>query len=234
MKQPQTQNQEVWKDIPDYEGTHQVSNFGRVKGLNRKVIGRHGCLRTIKERILKLGYNRGYCSFSLKKNKSMLVHRAVAMAFLPNPENKPCVNHIDGNPSNNNLNNLEWCTYSENELHSIRVLKKKPNKTALGKFGILNSASKQLGFYDINGNLIYVFGGVCEAASKFKTNRVVIKRAVNGRFKSAYGYIVKCITREEYFKNIHIMENVEVKKLQRLHFKRTGELSNHSKQFFAN
>lgn len=54
-----------------------------------------------------------------------LVHRIVGICFIPNPDNKPCINHIDGNPSNNHVSNLEWCTYSENELHSHHVLGKK-------------------------------------------------------------------------------------------------------------
>lgn len=70
----------------------------------------------------------GYVQVMLKqdgKRKKALVHRLVALAFIPNPLNKPCVNHIDGNKENNSVENLEWCTYSENELHSHRKLGKK-------------------------------------------------------------------------------------------------------------
>ena len=69
------------------------------------------------------------------KRKHYQVHRLVAMCFIPNPDNKPCVNHIDGNTENNNVSNLEWCSYSENELHSYRALGKKPNPNMKGRIG---------------------------------------------------------------------------------------------------
>ena len=94
---------EEWKDIIGYEGLYQVSNLGRVR--------RSG-------KILKGGYNnKGYHTINLCKkgiSKSFFVHRLVAIAFIPNPNNLPIVNHKDENPKNNCIENLEWCTYKYN------------------------------------------------------------------------------------------------------------------------
>ena len=105
--------QEIWRDICGYEGLYQVSNFGRVKSL-----------RFGREKLLKVGVsNTGYANVSLIKNKSKKtfhVHVLVAVTFLPNPENKREVNHIDGDKQNNRVENLEWVTGSENTRHAIQ------------------------------------------------------------------------------------------------------------------
>lgn len=93
---------EIWKDIKDYEGLYQVSNLGRVKSFKHK-----------KERILKLRFTGRYYQAELYKNessKSYSVHKLVAEAFIPNPDNLPCINHKDEDKSNNCVDNLEWCT----------------------------------------------------------------------------------------------------------------------------
>lgn len=102
---------EIWKDIKEYEGLYQVSNLGRVK-------------RVETDRILK-GQNNstGYLRVRLYKNNiayNMRVHRLVAEAFIPNPDNKPQVNHIDEDKTNNSLANLEWMTAKENNNHGTR------------------------------------------------------------------------------------------------------------------
>jgi hypothetical protein len=118
--------QEIWKPVKGYEGIYEVSNFGNVKN-NVKV--------------LSLRVNRGYQYITLYKDgktSSKAVHRLVAIAFIPNAKSKPEVNHIDGDKLNNHINNLEWCTPSENAIHAYATGLKKPRKAS----GELNENAK--------------------------------------------------------------------------------------------
>jgi DNA-binding NarL/FixJ family response regulator len=109
---------EIWKPLKEYEGLYEISNMGKIKSLIKK--------GNIKEQIRKTGLDvsTGYINVMLRKNNKPLtkrVHRLVAEAFVPNPDNKLVVNHIDGNKKNNKASNLEWMTYSENTLHSFKT-----------------------------------------------------------------------------------------------------------------
>lgn len=117
---------ERWKDIEGYEGLYQISDHGRVKSLKR-VVSNGTSIRKIPETFRKIVKTEYYHIHLWKDNKYKLgiIHRLVAQAFIPNPKNKPCVNHIDGNKENNYYKNLEWCTYSENNKHSYDVGLKK-------------------------------------------------------------------------------------------------------------
>ena len=115
---------EIWKPVVGYEGLYEVSNLGRIKSPEGKTTHSvlHGT-RHWKERILKQKTDKkGYKRVELwkdKKHETWLVHRIVAKAFIPVVEGKDCINHIDGNPSNNNVNNLEWCNHLDNLKHAF-------------------------------------------------------------------------------------------------------------------
>lgn len=118
---------EIWKDIKGYEGLYQVSNLGRVKRLKRfiKSSSIFGGKATLKEYILKPRYDskarglkHGYFRVSLR-GKNFCVHRLVADAFIPNPLNKPFVDHIDTDIENNRADNLRWVTASENNTNVL-------------------------------------------------------------------------------------------------------------------
>jgi len=114
---------ELWKSIDedDYKTDYQISTFGRIKSC------KNGHSRILKPFIDK----DGYLSIALSKNakvKKFKVHRLVAKAFIPNPENKETVNHIDGCKMNNSISNLEWNSQSENNYHAIKTGLRKPQK----------------------------------------------------------------------------------------------------------
>lgn len=126
--------EEIWKDIEGYEN-YQVSNMGNVRSLDYRGSGK---IKILKPRLIKTGYY----IVGLSKNrvqKDYRINRLVAEAFIPNPENKPNVDHIDTNPLNNRVDNLRWCTQKENINNPITL--KKMSMTAKGK--ILSDETKK-------------------------------------------------------------------------------------------
>jgi hypothetical protein len=130
---------EFWSPIEGYESLYEVSNWGRIKSLEKVILYSNGRRYLYEEKILKLNPSNGYRTISLVKDKvkvTHMVHRLVAFAFKENPLSKPFVNHEDGDRSNNYYLNLTWSTNSENQYHSYNVLGNKAVK------GESNGASK--------------------------------------------------------------------------------------------
>jgi hypothetical protein len=115
---------EIWKDIKGYEGIYKVNYLGIVIRIGGSV-KRKEHLMYVPLKIMKpIDNGKGYLRIKLtinNKEKRIMLHRIIAEAFIPNPYNKKCVNHIDGNKNNNSLSNLEWCTHKENSQHSIMI-----------------------------------------------------------------------------------------------------------------
>lgn len=174
---------EIWKDIEGYEGLYQVSNIGNVKSMN------YG--RTRKEKLLNLNLDgRGYyyvvlCKDGIHKNKT--IHRLVAMAFIPNPDNKREIDHIDTVRTNNNVENLQWATRKENSNNPIS--RRKNSASKIGTFGILNGRSIPLLQYSKTGEFIAKFAGAREAARAIGADPSSITKTCKRKRPTAGGFI---------------------------------------------
>lgn len=159
-----TNKGEIWKDVVGYEGKYKVSNQGRVYSLTRI---RNNGGRLYKGRMLRGELCRGYYCVALLdgngKHKLCKVHRLVAMAFIPNPENKPQVDHVDGNPQNNNVWNLRWATARENVCNPNTLCHKTPLMTG-GK----NPMAKPIVSVDIETGVVRYYGCSEEALVELK------------------------------------------------------------------
>lgn len=158
----------IWKDIKGYEGIYSVSNTGLIKSVSRK-----GNWTDV---ILKpCVYKKGYLYVNLNKNskgKKFKIHRLVAEAFIDNPENKPCINHKDGDKTNNNDWNLEWVTNSENTQHMCYILGK--TVTPIKAF--------------LNGIFIQDFKSVREAGRILNIDSSGISGVLTGKYKQYKNY----------------------------------------------
>ena len=182
--------EEVWKDVKGYEGYYQVSNLGNIKSLERIIenSGTRTGYYKVKERILKPRENtnrNGYYELSLRKDgkeKRFKVHRLVACAFIENPYNKPEVNHIDGNKSNNCVSNLEWTTSKENKEHAWNI-------------GLNNSNHKKRPIKCNENNMC--FESVVQASKELNCDRRCIFRVLKGEVKNIKNMTFSYITYKE-------------------------------------
>ena len=181
--------EEIWKDIPGYETLYQVSNLGNVRSLDhiRKNGKKENQICISKGKILKQAKQKesGYMFAVLSKNgktKGFRVHRLVAETFLENPNNYKCVNHKDENKENNNVNNLEWCSYLYNNNYGT---KKDRLKIIQQK-----RVGRKVNQYDLNGTLIKKWNCIMDIERYLKKERsnAVISACCRNKTKTAYGY----------------------------------------------
>ena len=189
-------NKEIWKDIVGYEGLYQVSNQGNVRSLTREHIQFNhnvNCKVKYKGKMLKPNTQKGtgYLTYTLynknKKGKVILVHRLVAINFLDNKDNCRVVNHIDGDKTNNCVENLEWCTQSHNVKEAYRLGFAKGKQLT----GTENHRARQISQYDLNNNFIRNYEYIKDASEQLKIDASSISSVCKGKRKTAGGYIWK-------------------------------------------
>lgn len=174
---------EIWKELVGNRETYLVSNFGNIKTKARN--GRHYFIQshTIKIHNKENGYQRVVLSLDKNGGKYYYVHRLVAQAFIPNPDNLPYVNHKDGNKNNNCVDNLEWCTRSENEKHAWRIGLKSKNTigTKGEKHGMHKLTQEQVNYIrSAHRRFDSEFGSI-GLAKKFGVSPQTITNIVNYR-----------------------------------------------------
>ena len=160
---------EIWKDIPGYEGLYQVSNLGQVRTLNYR--------KSRKPKILLCEVDpKGYKRIQLSKGGKgthYLIHRLVAICFIENPENLPIINHKDEDPSNNRIDNLEWCSIQYNNNYNRKYI---------------NTKSKKVNCFDLQGNLVKTYNSMNEAETQDGFTHGAIAKVCRGERKTHHGY----------------------------------------------
>lgn len=192
-----SENNEIWKPVVGYEGLYEISSMGRVNSLGRWGKGRNGSMKYHKGGLLNVCYdNNGYKCVVLSKEgkpKKCRIHRLIAEAFIPNPENKPCIDHINTIRDDNRIENLRWCTQKENLNNPISIEKQKE---------VQGTPTLQ---FSKDGRLIKLWNSIIDAERTLGFSHGNICRCCKGTYKTLGGYIWKYYNKETYL--IGIMNN---------------------------
>lgn len=171
---------EIWKNIQDYEGIYECSSLGRIRSLDRYVLdSKRQIYFFVKGCELKPRKNKnGYLQVSLNKKgkrKMVYVHRIIAETFLEKIKDKNTINHIDGDKNNNCVDNLEWCTYSENNKHSYKELNRR----------IVNCGGSKIPVYmiDTETKELFYYVSIAEASKKINLSHTQINRYIHNNKK---------------------------------------------------
>lgn len=183
--------EEIWKDVPNYEGLYQISNLGRVKSLERQRKSGYNSICLVKEKILKTKIDRyGYSTHPLCKDskvKYITTHRLVCMAFVENtnPIKFNQINHIDGNKLNNSPDNLEWCDAKHNTKEALRL------GLRGGKVYNPRVDSSKIDQFYKTGELVKTYISLAEAERVSGVLKTAINNCLNGRSKTSGGFVWK-------------------------------------------
>ena len=188
--------EEVWKDIPGFEGYYQASNFGRVRGLDRTVPTKNGFSKKIKGRIMSQSVaGTGYMQVMITKNGKQqphTVHRLVASAFIENPNGYNEVDHIDGTRTNNNVNNLRWVTHYEYVMHMHEL-----GRWYDGSANITNQEAREKALSRTRRPVMRsdgkIYRSVSEAAKTENVARSSISRACKSDSYTCHGFKYKYV-----------------------------------------
>ena len=180
-------DEEEWKSVVGFEGLYEVSSYGRIRSIDRVIMRSNNTILTLKGSILPQYEYYGNSTISrlkvnLSKNGnkySRSVHRLVATAFIPNPDNLPQVNHKDENPKNNNVSNLEWCTCEYNHNYGTR---NERHKKAL---------QKRVNVYDLSGNYIKQYESIKHASEDLNLDPSSVTKVCKGKYRRHKTYIFR-------------------------------------------
>ena len=180
---------EEWRPVVGYEGLYEVSDWGNVRSLDVYLPSKGGSVALRRGRLMKQYLDKdGYCRVGIHKNgkeRTVGVHQLVALAFIPNPDNLPVIDHIDGHRDNNVVGNLRWFTVTLN--NSTEQARRKKSQGAYRR----RDNKKIIYQYTLDGELVAEYESTMEAERVNGYGRSALSRCALGKQATAYGYVWK-------------------------------------------